>query len=544
MNLLPPLFGFTHHDPALVRLTIKAAAGDDPACKYTVEISPRWCPRGFQRGLRQGLGRLPAEAVRALDATFPNVLAAVVGVPDGTVLALANECLVKHAAALCEVLWGETVWGEAGREVFDWWTRLYDAVRFLIIELDLDPTLQKYVWESVLLPRSWVGKTEIVRLWGDGKARFSPAGNPVKAALYSEQAYDLPALRTTTQDRLDQLQKQKWTQVSAARGKSELEQLDKDLKEWVGGQKRRPLALVCVCHGDQAGSVQLDDGFGGIDWVTPLRFANHLHARDVLLVLIACSVGAGGVVQPWLGVAKTVIGMQFEFSEVAAPKLVRALLDPDTHPFARTTPLDASEHMAVVREALDGGTLSYVEASTPVIHSRVSPIHEIRRRSRLIWLVRLLIFLLCCAVLVGTLRLLPALFPGLAPRAVVETPVATRVVETAPTIASVAGRAAVKIDGKEYPMRDLRPIEVKAKRGQTLRIEVQAIDATGQPSAAVPATYRWAFNPLDPTNASRIGTGNTVILYTVPSDRRGQNITVSVATRDFTQTIVIQLAID
>ena len=87
------------------------------------------------------------------------------------------------------------------------------------------------------------------------------------------------------------------------------------------------------------------------------------------------------------------------------------------------------------------------------------------------------------------------------------------------------------------------PITLTAKGGILMRIEVILEDEHGQISPSL-ATYDWRFNPPDLENASRVGTGNNVLNYTVPADRKYRSIIIRVDTADFHRDINIQFTIN
>jgi len=87
------------------------------------------------------------------------------------------------------------------------------------------------------------------------------------------------------------------------------------------------------------------------------------------------------------------------------------------------------------------------------------------------------------------------------------------------------------------------PIKLEAKGGILWRIEVILEDEHGKISPGL-ATYDWRFNPPDLENASRVGTGNNVLNYTVPADRKYRSIIVRVDTADFHRDINIQITIN
>jgi len=127
----------------------------------------------------------------------------------------------------------------------------------------------------------------------------------------------------------------------------------------------------------------------------------------------------------------------------------------------------------------------------------------------------------------------------------VPTPTPTSMATATPTQSPPpvsAYRLLVIID-KTYDVPPAGSITIEAKAGSTIRIGISLEDETGQRVPPGQATYQWRFSPPDPENARRVGRLNADLNYTVPTDRRGQLITIDVEAAGYRRTIVIQIII-
>ncbi len=101
----------------------------------------------------------------------------------------------------------------------------------------------------------------------------------------------------------------------------------------------------------------------------------------------------------------------------------------------------------------------------------------------------------------------------------------------------------VIIDSHRYEVSATGTIEFNAQAQTLLRIEIVLQDPIGNNLSPGLATYQWTFAPADPENAERVGTGNNVLNYTVPSDRRAQLVIVVVETAGFRKEVHIRILI-
>ena len=101
----------------------------------------------------------------------------------------------------------------------------------------------------------------------------------------------------------------------------------------------------------------------------------------------------------------------------------------------------------------------------------------------------------------------------------------------------------VMIEEETYEVSGSNPITIETDIGSSIRIEILLEDAGGQPLNPGLATYDWILVPIDPENEERIGSLSSVLNYTVPSDRAGQLINVTVTSSEHFWEIVIQLVI-